>query len=114
MLCQYIDVSKYSGDETFYAVAENSAGWFSAPEEVDAERTVIVSEREGLENDPSFLLGESLQGSNQSMRSTGRAERDRTILPSDLRIVSCQPGHAQDGVVRLERCRSEAGFEGNR
>ena len=32
-----------------------------APEEVDAERTVIVSEREGLENDPSFLLGESLQ-----------------------------------------------------
>ena len=32
-----------------------------ATEEVDAERTVIVSEREGLENDPSFLLGESLQ-----------------------------------------------------
>ena len=32
-----------------------------ATEEVEAERTVIVSEREGLENDPSFLLGESLQ-----------------------------------------------------
>ena len=30
-------------------------------EEVEAERTVIFSEREGLENDPSFLLGESLQ-----------------------------------------------------
>ena len=30
-------------------------------EETDAERTVIVSEREGLENDPSFLLGEKLQ-----------------------------------------------------
>ncbi len=30
-------------------------------EETDAERTVIVSEREGLENDPSFLLGEELQ-----------------------------------------------------
>ncbi|HEV2249748.1 MAG TPA: pitrilysin family protein [Candidatus Limnocylindria bacterium] len=30
-------------------------------EEVEAERTVIVSEREGYENDPSFLLGESLQ-----------------------------------------------------
>lgn len=29
--------------------------------EVEAERTVIVSEREGYENDPSFLLGESLQ-----------------------------------------------------
>jgi zinc protease len=32
-----------------------------ASEEVEAERSVIVSEREGLENDPSFLLGESLQ-----------------------------------------------------
>ena len=30
-------------------------------DEVEAERTVIVSEREGNENDPSFLLGESLQ-----------------------------------------------------
>ena len=30
-------------------------------EEVEAERTVIVSEREGLENDPSFLVGETLQ-----------------------------------------------------
>ena len=30
-------------------------------EETEAERTVIVSEREGNENDPSFLLGEELQ-----------------------------------------------------
>ena len=30
-------------------------------DEVEAERTVIVSEREGYENDPSFLLGKSLQ-----------------------------------------------------
>ncbi|HKW78279.1 MAG TPA: pitrilysin family protein, partial [Candidatus Limnocylindria bacterium] len=30
-------------------------------EETEAERTVIVSEREGLENDPSFLLSEELQ-----------------------------------------------------
>ena len=30
-------------------------------DEFEAERTVIVSEREGYENDPSFLLGESLQ-----------------------------------------------------
>jgi zinc protease len=30
-------------------------------DETEAERTVIVSEREGLENDPSFLLGEELQ-----------------------------------------------------
>lgn len=32
------------------------------PGETEAERTVIVSEREGLENDPSFLLGEELVG----------------------------------------------------
>ncbi len=32
-----------------------------SPEEVEAERTVIVSEREGYENDPAFLLGEELQ-----------------------------------------------------
>jgi zinc protease len=30
-------------------------------EETEAERNVIVSEREGLENDPSFLLGEQVQ-----------------------------------------------------
>lgn len=30
-------------------------------EETEAERTVIVSEREGNENEPSFLLGEELQ-----------------------------------------------------
>ncbi|HUQ17948.1 MAG TPA: pitrilysin family protein, partial [Candidatus Saccharimonadales bacterium] len=29
--------------------------------ETEAERTVIVSEREGYENDPSFLLGEAAQ-----------------------------------------------------
>lgn len=32
-----------------------------SPEETEAERTVIVSEREGYENDPSFLLGEEVQ-----------------------------------------------------
>lgn len=30
------------------------------PQEVDAERTVIISERQGAENDPSFLLSEKL------------------------------------------------------
>ncbi len=30
-------------------------------EEVDSERTVIISEREGSENEPLFLLGEALQ-----------------------------------------------------
>jgi len=32
-----------------------------APEEVDSERTVIISEREGSENEPLFLLGEAMQ-----------------------------------------------------
>ena len=31
------------------------------PEEVELERTVILSEREGNENDPQFLLGEQVQ-----------------------------------------------------
>jgi zinc protease len=31
------------------------------PEEVESERTVIISEREGSENEPLFLLGEALQ-----------------------------------------------------
>ena len=31
------------------------------PEETELERTVIISERQGNENNPSFLLGEALQ-----------------------------------------------------
>jgi len=31
------------------------------PEEVDSERTVIISEREGSENEPLFILGEAVQ-----------------------------------------------------
>ena len=42
-------------------------------EETEAERTVIVSEREGLENDPSFLLGEELQAVAFSPIRTVRA-----------------------------------------
>ena len=41
--------------------ADRMRNAFISTEEVEAERTVIVSEREGYENDPSFLLGESLQ-----------------------------------------------------
>ncbi|MBM4421070.1 MAG: insulinase family protein, partial [Chloroflexi bacterium] len=41
--------------------ADRMRGALLDPAEVDAERTVIVSEREGLENDPAFLLGETLQ-----------------------------------------------------
>ena len=31
------------------------------PDEVESERTVIISEREGHENDPEFWLGEEVQ-----------------------------------------------------
>jgi zinc protease len=41
-------------------------------DEVEAERTVIVSEREGLENDPSFLLGEELQAVAFSRHTYGQ------------------------------------------
>jgi zinc protease len=41
-------------------------------EETEAERTVIVSEREGLENDPSFLLGEQLQAVAFSRHTYGQ------------------------------------------
>ena len=41
-------------------------------EETEAERTVIVSEREGYENDPSFLLGEELQAIAFSRHTYGQ------------------------------------------
>jgi zinc protease len=41
-------------------------------EETEAERTVIVSEREGYENDPSFLLGEELQAVAFSRHTYGQ------------------------------------------
>lgn len=31
------------------------------PDEVDSERTVIISERQGIENEPTFLLGEEIK-----------------------------------------------------
>lgn len=41
--------------------ADRMANSLFAPEEVDAERTVILSEREGSENEPLFRLGEAMQ-----------------------------------------------------
>lgn len=40
--------------------ADRMANSLFAPEEVERERTVIISEREGSENSPHFLLGEEL------------------------------------------------------
>jgi len=43
--------------------ADRMVGALFEPEEVEAERTVIISERQGAENDPMFLLGEETMGS---------------------------------------------------
>jgi len=42
--------------------ADRMANALFDPDEVAAERTVIISERQGAENDPEFLLGEELMG----------------------------------------------------
>jgi zinc protease len=56
-------------------------------EETEAERTVIVSEREGLENDPSFLLGEELQAVAFSRHPYGQgvigSKDEIKIMPRD-------------------------------
>ncbi len=40
--------------------ADRMTGALFEPQEVEAERTVIISERQGAENDPLFLLGEEV------------------------------------------------------
>jgi zinc protease len=59
------------------------------PQEVDAERTVIISEREGNENDPLFRLGESMQTAAFKVHSYGHevigfSEDLRRIQRDDL------------------------------
>ncbi len=56
-------------------------------EETEAERTVIVSEREGYENDPSFLLGEEVQAVAFSRHPYGQgvigSKEEILLLPRD-------------------------------
>ncbi|HEY76892.1 MAG TPA: insulinase family protein [Thermoflexia bacterium] len=42
--------------------ADRMTGALFEPKEVEAERTVIISERQGAENDPLFLLSEEVMG----------------------------------------------------
>lgn len=42
--------------------ADRMSGALFEPQEVEAERTVVISERQGAENDPLFLLGEEVMG----------------------------------------------------
>ncbi len=44
--------------------ADRMTGALFEPEEVESERTVIISERQGAENDPLFLLGEEVMAAS--------------------------------------------------
>jgi len=59
--CYFETVPRDRYDVALELEADRMRNALISSEEVEAERTVIVSEREGYENDPSFLLGESLQ-----------------------------------------------------
>ncbi|HUQ42758.1 MAG TPA: pitrilysin family protein [Candidatus Limnocylindrales bacterium] len=59
--CYYETIPKSRYATALELEADRMRNALISPEETEAERTVIVSEREGLENDPSFLLGEELQ-----------------------------------------------------
>jgi zinc protease len=56
------------------------------PEEVERERTVIISEREGSENQPRFLLGEAVQTEAFSQHPY---QHEVIGLKEDLRTISC-------------------------
>ena len=51
-------------DLAFRIEADRMTNALFDPEEVEAERTVIISERQGSENDPQFLLGEEVKGAS--------------------------------------------------
>ena len=59
--CYFETVPKARYGTALLLEADRMRNALISVEETEAERTVIVSEREGLENDPSFLLGEELQ-----------------------------------------------------
>jgi len=59
--CYYETIPKARYATALELEADRMRNALISVQETEAERTVIVSEREGLENDPSFLLGEELQ-----------------------------------------------------
>lgn len=70
--CYFETVPKERYRTALRLEADRMRGALIAPEEVEAERTVIVSEREGYENDPSFLLGEEVQAVAFSRHTYGQ------------------------------------------
>jgi len=67
--------------------ADRMTGALISEAETEAERTVIVSEREGAENDPSFLLGEELQAVAFSRHPYGQgvigSKQEIQLMPRD-------------------------------
>jgi len=59
--CYFETVPKTSFPTALELEADRMRNALISLEETEAERTVIVSEREGNENDPTFILGEELQ-----------------------------------------------------
>ena len=57
------------------------------PEEVELERTVIISEREGSENHPLFLLAETVQNAAFSQHPY---KHEVIGLKEDLRTITCE------------------------
>lgn len=65
--------------------ADRMTGSLFDPEEVESERTVIISEREGGENSPGFLLGEEVDAAAFKVHPYGH----QTIgWKSDLRAIT--------------------------
>ncbi len=76
------------------------------PQEIELERTVIISEREGSENQPSFLLAEAVQDAAFSTHPyryevIGLKEDLKNISRDDLYQHYCQHYHPSNAVLAV-------------
>ena len=85
--CYFETLPKAHYETALELEADRMRNALISSEETEAERTVIVSEREGLENDPSFLLGEELQAVAFSRHPYGQgvigSKDEIKIMPRD-------------------------------
>ncbi len=85
--CYFETVPKERYPTALELEADRMTSALIAPDETEAERTVIVSEREGAENDPSFLLGEELQAVAFSRHPYGQgvigSKQEIQLMPRD-------------------------------
>lgn len=85
--CYYDTVPRSRYAQALELEADRMRNALISVEETEAERTVIISEREGLENDPAFLLGEELQAVAFSRHPYGQgvigSKDEIKIMPRD-------------------------------